>query len=327
MSTLSLFALTVMTSCDGAGITIDDAVANQRVVDAMEQMMTTQIDSFEIDVTADAEYLGRFFDGQSVENGRNELDANGEVHVKVNDLFGDDAIGSVEASATVYAKEGQTVLIDSELEAALYLSEGWVYADITNATAFITAIGQTPPPVTTVKKQVGNLATALGFDPEAPIDLPIELEDALPYLNELQDIKATEKDGELSVVYTITVNDIVNVAMKVAADSGQFDPTQMTSEDIEGIRSTFYTRISSVVSIAEAKITLGVGADGFLSKLYADLDIAVTIAKEGEGQGHELHELDASFHIDISNVNQVVDVVLPDNLAQYTEIHEDQPTV
>jgi hypothetical protein len=50
-SALSLFALTVMTSCDGNGITIEAAVANQRVMDAMEQMTTTEIESFEIDIT------------------------------------------------------------------------------------------------------------------------------------------------------------------------------------------------------------------------------------------------------------------------------------
>jgi hypothetical protein len=49
-SALSLLALTVMTSCEGGGISIEAAVANQRVMDAMEQMTTTAIESFEIDV-------------------------------------------------------------------------------------------------------------------------------------------------------------------------------------------------------------------------------------------------------------------------------------
>jgi hypothetical protein len=35
-----------MTSCEGGGISIEAAVANQRVMDAMEQMTTTAIESF-----------------------------------------------------------------------------------------------------------------------------------------------------------------------------------------------------------------------------------------------------------------------------------------
>jgi len=319
-STLSLLALTVMTSCEGGGLTIEDAVANQRVMDAMEQMTTTEIESFEIDVTADFDYLQRVFDEQLTVLEQRHLDAAGEVHVKVNDLFGDDAVGSVIASASILAEENGEVLVDVEADAAIYLSDGWVYADVTGVTEIITAMGETPPEITTIKKYVGNLATAIGYDPTQPIELPFDMTTMLPYMNTIDDIVATESDGELTVVYTITMNDVVDVFMKVMEEAGEFNPEELTSEQIEEYRNIVLTQLSSVVELTRAKFTIGVGADGFLSKLYADLNLAVTVPGE---VGHEVHEVEGSLHIDIDNMNQIVDVVLPDNLDTYTEMPEE----
>lgn len=317
LSIIPLFALTVLTSCEGSTITIDDAVANERVMTAMEQMTTTRIDSFEIDVTADFDYLQRVFDDQLTVLERRHLDAAGEVHIKANDLFNDEAVASVTASASILAEENSEILVDAEASAAIYLSEGWVYADITGAVDVINLMGETAPEITTIKKHVGNLATAIGYNPDVPVELPFDMSTFLPYVNAIEDIVASEENGDLTVVYTITINDIVNVAMKVMEDSGEFNPAEMTSEQIEQLRTMLLNQISGMFEITTAKLTLGVGSDGFLNKLYADLDLAVTIPGE---VGHEVHQLDGSLHIDIDNMNQLVDVVLPDDLNTYTEI-------
>ena len=319
-ASLSLLGLTVMTSCEGSTLTIEDAVANQRVMTAVTQMTTTQMDSFQIDVTADVAYSQKVYDDQLALITQRNLDASGAVHVKANNIFEDDATGSVLVSATVHAEEDSEVLVDIAAEARLYLSEGWAYADITEVAPLFALLGEEAPTVTTLKTHVGNLATAIGYDPAQPIELPFESDAIMSYMNTLKDIKATESNGELIVVYTITINDIVDVYMKVMADSGEFNPDEMTSEEIAQIRTMVLTQISGVIDITTAKFTLGVGADGFINKLYADLNVTVTVPGE---TGHEVHKLAGSLHIDISNVNQVVDVVLPDNLDTYTEIPEE----
>ncbi|MDY0345288.1 MAG: hypothetical protein WCX85_02220 [Bacilli bacterium] len=333
-STLSLFALTVMTSCDGGGISIEAAVANERVMAAMEQMTTTEIESFEIDITADLDYSGKEYDDEDAILSERNLEAAGEINIKANDIFGDDAVGSIEASASVLAVEDDVTLVDAEASAALYLSEGWVYADITGAVDVIDLMGGEAPEITTIKTYVGNLGDAIGYDPEEPIVMPFEFDDMLPYANTISNIKATESNGELTVVYTITVEDIVNVIMKVMQDSGDI-PAEVTSEQIATYHSELLAEISEIINITTAKLTIGVGADGFLSKLYVDIDVVVTIADEEEEEvqslvlpgGHELHELAGFLHIDIDNMNQIVDVVLPDNLNTFTEIPTEEEPV
>ncbi len=167
--------------------------------------------------------------------------------------------------------------------------------------------------------------------------MPINFADMEPYANLLSNVEATEKNGELTVVYTITLDDIVNVMMKVMQDGGQI-PAEATSEQIATMRAQLLAMISQVINITTAKLTIGVGADGFISKLYVDVDVAVTI-DEGQGEDvgavmsvnvtevdHELHELDGFLHIDISKMNQAVDVELPINLDTYTDINSlEQP--
>ena len=335
-SALSLLALTVMTSCEGGGISIEAAVANQRVMDAMEQMTTTAIESFEIDVEADVGYTAKAYDVDDVVLYERNLEAVGEVHIKANDIFGEDAVGSVVASASVLAVENEETLLDVDAGAALYFSEGWVYADITDATEVIELMGGEVPEVTTIKTFVGDLGEYIGYDPEEPIQMPFSFDDMVPYANLLSDVKATESNGELTVIYTVTLDDIVNIMLKVLQDEGEI-PTDATSEELEAFRTQLREMISSVINITTAKLTIGVGADGFLSKLYVDVDIAVTIASEEEESvmmafqedpiDHELHELDGFLHIDIGNMNQTVDVVLPDNLDSYTDITPEEEPV
>ncbi len=263
------------------------------------------------------------------------LEAAGEVHIKANDIFGEDAVGSVVANASVLAVENEETLLDVDAGAALYFSEGWVYADITDATEVIELMGGEVPEVTTIKTFVGDLGEYIGYDPEEPIQMPFSFDDMVPYANLLSDVKATESNGELTVIYTVTLDDIVNIMLKVLQDEGEI-PTDATSEELEAFRTQLREMISSVINITTAKLTIGVGADGFLSKLYVDVDIAVTIASEEESVmmafqedpiDHELHELDGFLHIDIGNMNQTVDVVLPDNLDSYTDIAPEEEPV
>ena len=354
-STLSLLTLTAMASCgvtptttesgtpNGSGasteseIPVADAVANQRVMAAMEQMVTTEIESFQIDVVADVLYSQKSYDADNVILFDRSLDADGEVHIKANDIFGDNAVASVLASASASAVENEETLFDIEGEVALYLSEGWAYVDISGAAdAYEMYTGQVPP-LTTFKTEVGNLGEAIGYDPEIPFEMPIDFADMVPYANLLSNVEATEKNGELTVVYTITIDDIVNVMMKVMQDGGQI-PAEATAEQIAAMRAQILAMISQVINITTAKLTIGVGADGFISKLYVDVDIAVTIEQGEEEEvgalmsvneaeiDHELHELDGFLHIDISKMNQTVDVELPTNLDTYTDINSlEQP--
>ncbi|MDD3207047.1 MAG: hypothetical protein PHV19_00870 [Bacilli bacterium] len=326
LSALPLFALTLMTSCDGPGTTIEDTVANQMVVEAISQMTTTQIDSFEIDVTADIDYLGKVYDDQLAVVAERHLDASGEVNVKVNDLFEDTAEGSVEVSASILAEENDEVLVNSQAGAALYLSEGWAYINLTEAEELFALVEEEAPDVLTMKTHVGNLATFLEIDPEEPLVMPIDVEEMLPYMNTIENISATQKDGELTVVYSVTMNDVVSLYMKVMEDSGKYDPSELTSDEIAEIRTMITQQLSSLFNITEVKLTIGVGEDGFLSKLYFDVDIAVTVPGGDDG-GHELHEVDASLHVDINNMNKLVTVDLPTDLDTYTEVPtEEEPT-
>lgn len=318
LSALPLCALTVLTSCDGNVITIDDAVANQRVMAAVEEMTTGRMDSFEIDVVADVNYLGKIYDVSSVLTDQREVNANGELHVKVNDLFEDTAKASVLASASLYAAENEEVLVDVDASAALYLDAGWLYADLTEIADLLTLMEVEVPSVLTLKTGVGNLAEALELDPSAPARLPIDVNEMLPYVEAIEGIEATETNGELTVVYTVTMDDVASVFLLIAAQSGEIDLTGLSEDEIAEYHAQALEYISQFLDITTAKITLGVSSEGYINKLYFDVDIAITTSAEGDGI--MVNELEASLHIDVSNLNKVVDVVLPDNLDEYTDI-------
>lgn len=320
-SALPLCALTVLTSCDGNVVTIDDAVANQRVMAAVEQMTTGRMDSFEIDVVADVDYLGKVYDVSSVLTDTREVNAAGELHVKVNDLFEDTAKASVLASASLYAAENEEVLVDVEASAAVYLDAGWLYADLTEIADLLTFVGADVPEVLTLKTEVGNLAEAWEVDPSAPAALPLDVDAMLPYVEAIEGIEATETNGELTVVYTVTMDDVASVFLLIAAQSGEIDLTGLSEEELAQYHAQALAYVSEFLDITTARITLGVSAEGYINKLYFAVDIAVTTS--GEDDGVVVNELEASLHIDISNLNKVVDVVLPDNLDDYTAINQD----
>ena len=321
LSALPLCALTVLTSCEGSPITIDDAIANQRVMAAVQDMTTGRMDSFEIDVVADVNYNGKVYDESSTLLTERELAAGGEIHIKANELFADDAKASITTSASLHAEENSEVLVDIEAGAALYLDAGWLYADLTEIEDILTMAEVDVPEVLTLKTQVGNLATALEIDPDAPATTPIDMNALLPYVNEIEGIEATELNGELTVVYTITMNDVASVFLLSLEQSGEIDLTGLTSEEIEAYHTMALEYISEFINITKAEFTLGVNAEGYISKFYVDVDVTVFSSSGDVPNGTEVSELEASLHIDISNLNKVVDVVLPDNLDTYTEIN------
>jgi len=320
LSFTAMIALAATTSCDGGTISIEDAVANERVLDAVEQTTTSDINSFAVDVTADFDYLGKIYDSESVLTDEMHVDASGEVHLKINNIFEDNAVGIVEASADVLVEENAVTVVDTQGSATAYLSGGWVYADLTDASEFLTLMGGEVPSVLTLKAHVGNLATALDVDPDEPIVLPVDLNTILPYINTIENITATETNGELTVVYDVTMDDVVSVYILVMEDAGEIDTSTMTSEQIGELRAAILASLSSVIAITEASITLGVDADGFINKLYVDIDAALTIPAEG---GTGVHEIDGSFHVDISSINQLSDITLPDDLDTYTEMPQE----
>ncbi|MFA5481680.1 MAG: hypothetical protein WC282_04815, partial [Bacilli bacterium] len=285
-----------------------------------EKTTTTQMNSLAVDVTADFEYLGTNYDSELTVLGETHIDANAEVNLKINNMFEDNAVGIIEASADVLYEEDGEALLDATGNAAVYLSEGWVYADLTEAAPFIVAMGQTAPEILTIKKQVGNLATALEIDPEQPVTLPFDMATILPYMNEIENVDATLADGNLTVVYTISLDDVADVYMKVMIDQGEIDPSQLTSEQLDTLRDQILLQLDTIIDLTEAKLTIGVNSDGFINKLYVDIDAALSIPSEG---GHSVHDIDGSFHVDISNINGTNTITLPNNLDTYTEIPDE----
>lgn len=144
-------------------------------------------------------------------------------------------------------------------------------------------------------------------------------------LSTIDGVTATEQNGELTVVYAVTVDDIVDVYIKMAEMSGEFDPSQFSSSEFAVLRQELYDQISSVITINSAKITVGVNADGYLSKFYIDVDVVITEMEydwetEDTVIGKAVIAIDADLKIDLSNINKPVTVTLPTDLDTYPDM-------
>lgn len=306
---------------------VEASVANARVAQAMNQMTSTEMNSFELSVTASLGVDYGYFDETSTRVETNTIDASGSIEIKASNPLEENGRVSVVANANVNVVEGTSTVMDEEISGSLYYADGWAYIHVTGFT-FPDMSGSTTDEIKG-KTNVGSFANlienATGM-PTSELTPTSEglfpTEDMAEMLSTIDGVAATEKDGELTVVYTVTVDDIVDVYIKMAEMSGEFDPSQFSSSEFAALRGELFDQISSVITINSAKITVGVSEDGYLSKFYIDVDVVITEMEydwetEDTVIGKTVVAIDADFKIDLSNVNKTVTVTLPSDLDTY----------
>jgi len=322
LSLLSLAAFSLV----GCGTTpVDAAAANERVIAAASKMTSTDMASFVLTVEADAD-VSEVFDYVDESETDEQFTASGSasLELRANDIWGD-AEASLHAEVSFTESEpGSSMSMTQSVDG--YLKDGYVYADGSAATdIFEISSGD----VTQVKFFVGNLAEALGMSSEATSisEEIFDMDQILPFLTDIADTKATEKNGDLTVTYNITIDDIVNLYVDLMEMQG-VDLTSYTSSQLEEIMSSLQGQIESVLTLTQLKIVLGVSADGYFNKFYIDVDMDLNIEEteydysisEDVVVGTNEISIAGFLHIDLTDVNKTVAVTFPDDLDEYVEV-------
>ena len=323
--TLSLLSLAAF-SLVGCGSTpVDAAAANERVIAAASKMTSTDMASFVLSIEAEAN-VSEVFDYVDEAETDEEFTAAGSasLELRANDIWGD-AEASLHAEVSFTESEpGSSMSMTQSVDG--YLKDGYVYADGSAATdIFEISSGD----VTQVKFFVGNLAEALGMSSEATSisEEIFDMDQILPFLTDIADTKATEKNGDLTVTYNITIDDIVNLYVDLMEMQG-VDLTSYTSSQLEEIMSSLQGQIESVLTLTQLKIVLGVSADGYFNKFYIDVDMDLNIEEteydysisEDIVVGTNEISIAGFLHIDLTDVNKTVSVTFPDDLDEYVEV-------
>lgn len=308
---------------------IEVAVANNRVAQAMNQMTSTEMNSFELSVAASLDVGYEYFDETSTKVETNSIEASGSVEIKASNLFNETTgRASVVASASVKVVEDSSTVVDEDMTGSVYYDAGWAYVHLTGISALT---NNSEMDEVKGKTQVGPLSDLFElpgseYVPTSEGMLPTE--DMTEMLSVIDNIKATEKDGELTVVYTITIDDVVDAYIKIAEMSGAFNPSDFSSSEFAALRTEVYDQLNSMIKINTAKVTIGVNAEGYLSKFYIDVDIQITETEydwedEETILGKAVIHIDADFKLDLRNINKTVTITLPSDLNTYPDM--DQP--
>ncbi len=324
--TLSLLSLAAFGLVSCGETTVDVAIANERVVAAAAKTASTDVASFVLNVEAEVTASNVFDYVDSEEADENySMTGSGSLEFRANDIWGD-AEASLTIEATVTESEPGSSMSMTQ-SAAGYLKEGYLYADGSAATdIFEISSGDD----TRVKMFVGNLAEALGMPSEvSSISEEIfDMEQLTPFLTDIADVTATEKNGDLTVTYNITIDDLVNLYIDMIEMQEGVDLNSFTSSQISEIMSSIRGEIEAVLTLTEMKIVLGVSKDGYFNKFYMDCDMDMNI--EETEYDYSIYEdivvgtnhvsVEGFFHIDLTNVNETVTVTFPDDLDEYVEV-------
>lgn len=317
--------------------------ANRQVLNAVNKMATTHIHSFELDLGIDVSYEGvssLVIDEEDVIQTA-LLDANVDLSIKANKLFGDNAEASIILDTSLdldldIESLPEPVNLDLEAGIAAYLKDGWAYVDLTDVIDVLTSFldemqpGEKDEPISylvmaeepseeipsKLKYNVGNLSDLFELEDNFVLSpQPLDVDSVLPYFNEIRNVSAKIEAGGIVVEYEVTMDDLVDVFYLVSSE-GEDNGGGSIDDAKDSIRSM----LSSMVTITEAKLTIGVGSDGYLNKFYIDVDVDVDLDDKEESQ---THSLEASLHLDIANINKTVFVSFPSDLNTYYELTEE----
>lgn len=327
LSFIALSGLLVLASCDFNGGGVDKVDANRKVLEAVNKVGTTHIHSFELDVetnfTLEAEVTSSY-DDEVIEM-YTSIDANAQLAAKASKLFGDQAEASVTLDASLNLEvneDGEELALELDGGVSAYLKDGWAYADITDVVDLLSDIlgedfpeGEEIP--TKAKGHVGNLSDLLNLEPNFTLaPEPLDVDAFLPYFDEITNVNVTTKGEEITVVYTVTMDDVVDVFYQIYLNEA-LDEIPTTEDSPEDIKDMIRTMLEDMITIREAKLTIGVGADGFINKFYVDVDVDVNFEDEYETVDFSLQ---ANLHIDLNNINKSVAVEFPNDLNTYVEV-------
>jgi len=320
LSMLGLVAIG-LAGCGAGGTTVDAAEANTRVVAATTKMAGTDMNSFILNIAAEANYeeVRNYVDPLETDT-TSTLAASGSLELKAKDILLDTAEASLSVEASITENfEGSSLSMTQSAEG--YFKEGYAYADLTGASSLF---GWSSGGTTKVKTYVGNLATALGIDLSSEITSSelIDPEMITPFVNDIAGVVATEKDGALTVTYTVTLNDVVEMAVDMAELNGEM-PSSYTSSELDSMKAELLAQLESMIEVRKCEIVIGVDADGWINKFWADVDVTVT-EEQIDWETSEVtetvtHTASGFVHIDLSNINQALTIDFPTDLDTYVE--------
>lgn len=298
-------------------------VANQRVLIAMNQTMSSSLTSIELGVTADLGLSIKEFEGTATRpDSQTEIEANGTIALKAKNIRDSAAQASLVVTGDLKVTEDSVVTANSAVSAEGYYDQEWAYL---KATGLDELLGTSEEEVKG-KMHVGDISQFTNESPVAEQDtvpevIPADL--GIDMLMSIENVVATEQDGDLTVVYTITKNDIFNLFLTMITDEME---STMTASEIAEARNEFFAEMDEVLTINTAKITLGVSKDGYMNKFYVDLDVIVTNTYEENEVMMGKTVIHAVVDVKLNlTLNKPVTITLPSDLDTYPDITPEQP--
>lgn len=329
-------------------VSVTPTVANARVAGAMAKMMLEPIEAVELDIDADVDLniVEDYIEEDSYDVDQDmtfEATLSASIIAKnIDPTDLDELEVAATAEATLYATNTAfpEEIYDLDMGGAAYVDEGWLYLHLNGDIGLL--FNDDELEEIKVKAPLEEVIGPIEEEPEFQIP-SMTSEDIELYEDFIKDVLATvdvvtavDRDGNLTVTYTITEETIVDAFYVIAST---FSPDEVpTPSEFEEIREEMLLDMAEVVDIELARLTLGVASDGSMSHFGIELkaELITPMDKEVWNEENQYYEyvdagdrtitIDGTLAIDmVMNGNPTI--TFPSDLDTYPYVNEQNEIV
>lgn len=268
-------------------------VANTKLAEAAEKMMTASMTSIDAKLDASLE-IGMTQYEEIVTDplmvGSINADLSVSAKAKNLDLATAEVAVTVEGSLEV--KEDNVTMIDVNGDVGLYYVDNFTYLGL-NLTLFDGESNTEQTMSTKQKMEAGPFPGLPSTDEIVPADM--DFTELTTMLNEIRNVKATDKGGVILITYKVTQQDAIDMFAEFAIKlNASITGRELTSEEIAVIRAAAEEEVNRMLTLRNAEIVIEINKAGFLSKF--DLLLDADVYAPGE-----IYDVDSDAYIDVTN--------------------------
>lgn len=302
--------LLALVSCGGKEVSKE--VANQRVAEAAQKMSEEPTTSLEATLKTNfALDMIPYVEGAPDSANSSGFSGDLDVAIKGKDLDKETPTLAVNADVGLSVKMAGTEMGSFDGGLNLYYAENFGYLDY-NLAVTEKATGKTEQQSVKQKAEVGPLSALMPV--ESPVPADIDFNELVPLLNSVNNVKAVEKNGVLSVTYTITQEDATAMFVQFAIELGSgVLGRELTSEEVATLTANAETEVAKFITIRELGFTLEINKNGLFSKFEAGIDLDFYEYDESavEETIAQKYTMKGSFNVGLK-INEPITITLPD---------------
>ena len=246
-------------------------VANTKLAEAAEKMMTTDMTSIEAKLDASLELeITQFEEVVTDPLMVGTINADLSVNAKAKNLDKETAEFAITAEGSLAVAENSETMIDVNGDIGLYYVDEFAYLGFNLAALD----GESNTEQTMSAKQKMEVGPFPGLPPTDEV-LPEEMDftELTTMLNEIRNVTATDKGGVILITYKVTQQDAIDMFAEFAISlQASIIGRELTSEEVTAIRAMAEEEVNNMLTLRKAEVVTEINKAGFLSKLEILLD-------------------------------------------------------